>query len=283
MTLKSALLRACAFLFLITVLACAASPARADGTIVDPAFDGKTHLDFTPYLWLPTLNGQFKYDLSQIQNQLPDVNDRYANVTIGPNNYLSNVNFALAFNGQLRKGKWAVITDFLNVNASGQGSQVTSFTGPFGNHEFTVSGSASNTAVSTLWEIAPSYTVFQAGRTNVNVLLGGRFMWLKGSIEFNLHGGLNRFPINGSAQRNVTLENAILGTYGAYGIGKHWAIPFYLDIGTGTPEFSSEAALGARYGNLALTYRYLYLQGSGDELVQNVRLNGPQLGYTFHF
>jgi hypothetical protein len=38
-----------------------------------------------------------------------------------------------------------------------------------------------------------------------------------------------------------------------------------------------------KWGDVSLTYRYLSFHGSGDQLVQTLRLNGPSLAATFRF
>ena len=38
-----------------------------------------------------------------------------------------------------------------------------------------------------------------------------------------------------------------------------------------------------KWGELSLTYRYLAFYGSGDQLVQTLRFNGPSVAATFRF
>ena len=38
-----------------------------------------------------------------------------------------------------------------------------------------------------------------------------------------------------------------------------------------------------KWGDVNSSYRYLAFHGSGDQLMQTVRLSGPSLGATFRF
>ena len=80
----------------------------------------------------------------------------------------------------------------------------------------------------------------------------------------------------------MTFADGLIGTYGQFGLGSHWSVPYYFDIGTGTPSFTWEGLLGVKYGQLSLAYRHLDYQ-SGTALVQNFTLSGPMLGYSFRF
>src|SRR5450631_4525295 len=54
-----------AFVVTLTcMLAAAAAVARAEDRPDDP-WDGKLHVDVTPYIWLPTINGTLRFALSQ--------------------------------------------------------------------------------------------------------------------------------------------------------------------------------------------------------------------------
>jgi hypothetical protein len=96
-----------------------------------------------------------------------------------------------------------------------------------------------------------------------------------------------------SPQLNVsTIENIFDGIAGVRGRlfitgDSRWYVPFYLDAGTGTSKFTWQAMTGIGYamkwGDVSLTYRYLAFYGSGDQLVQTLRFNGPSLNVIFRF
>jgi hypothetical protein len=68
--------------------------------------------------WVPTVNGDLLYDLPESEG------GRDFNVKIGPNDYLTHLNFALPVSIDLRNDRWSVLTDVTYVNL-GQDSSVT--------------------------------------------------------------------------------------------------------------------------------------------------------------
>ncbi len=59
------------------------------------------------------------------------------------------------------------------------------------------------------------------------------------------------------------------------------------DVGAGSSELTYQALAGVAYGflwgNLSLTYRYLYFDEGDDGLVKDLSLGGPVLGAGFRF
>jgi len=253
------------------------SAARADDS---DFYDGKIHVGFTPYIWLPTINGTFKYDLSDVHQSLPSTGGSFG-VKIGPNNYLTNINFALMGAGQIRQGNWALVADYINTNVGAQNSSFVSVNGPLG-RPLAVTGSVQSRAVTQLLTVGPSYTVFRKDATAVNVLLGGRFVFATASADWQLSGPLGFLNPNGSASRSQNDGDVIIGTYGQFGLCKHWSVPYYFDMGTGTPSFTWQGLLGVKYGQASLSYRHLSYSG-GTGLIQSLQLSGPQFGYSFRF
>ncbi len=263
----------------LAVFALHGTPARAD----DNPYDGKLNFTLTPYVWGPTINATFGYDVGDLHQNLPNPPAGTIQTQIGPNSYLTHLTFALMAAASVRKGNLALYTDFINVNAGNQATSAFTLVGPLGNpHTFT--GNVNAHAFATLWTVGPSYTVFNQQGTTVDVLAGGRFAWVKTSFDYQLTGPNGIFNPSGSASKTGTLSDVLIGTYGKIGLGSHWSIPFYWDLGTGTPAFTTELVGGIKYGQLSLLWRYLdYSNASSGKLVQSMNLNGPMIGYTFRF
>jgi hypothetical protein len=80
----------------------------------------------------------------------------------------------------------------------------------------------------------------------------------------------------------------IVGGRGQIRLGRsHWAVPYYLDIGAGSSEFTWEGmagiASGFSRGGVQPVYRHLYFDQKSGKLLQSVRFSGPALGVTFCF
>jgi len=243
-----------------------------------------------PYLWAPGIDGTLKYDI-------PPTGDGASNVDFS-SYVLENLNFALMLTGEARKGDWSVLTDvvYLDVESGDTNVKSVSFTGPGGRFEVSAGANLdTNASLSgVLWELAAGYTVARGGNSSLDVLAGFRLLSIKaetdwvlsGSITDNVSGGT--FARSGGASQSETLWDGIIGIRGTVGLGdSRWAIPYYLDVGTGNSALTWQGVAGIEYrydwGDLQLMYRYTYYDMKEDKLLQNVSLGGPAIGVNFRF
>ena len=256
----------------------------------DPAPADKWTFAVRPYLWAPGISGTLKYDV-------PPTGDGAANVDFS-SYVLENLNFALMLTAEARKGDWSVLTDvvYLDVESSDSKVKSVSFTGPGGRVEISAGADLGTNATlsGVLWELAGAYTVARGGHSSLDVLAGFRLLDLKaetdwllsGSITDNVTGGT--FARSGSVSQTVTLWDGIVGVRGTVGLGSgKWAIPYYLDVGTGSSTFTWQGVAGIEYrfswGDLQLLYRYLYYDMKSDKMLQSVSFQGPAFGVNFRF
>ena len=66
-----------------------------------------------------------------------------------------------------------------------------------------------------------------------------------------------------------------------------WGVPFYLDVGTGKPKFTWQAAAGVSYafgwGELSALWRYLDYENKSGKPIKDVQFSGPMVGATFRW
>jgi hypothetical protein len=203
---------------------------------------------------------------------------------------------ALMLSGEARKGNWSVLTDVVYLDVESDNSKVksVSFTGPGGRIEISA-GADLGTKVKLTgfeWELAGAYTVARGGNSSLDVLAGFRYLGIELKTDWLLSGSVtdnvSTFARSGSTSDRVDLWDGIIGIRGYVGLGQSkWAIPYYLDVGTGNSAITSQAMAGIEYryswGELQLLYRYLYYDLKGDKLLQNVSLSGPAIGVNFRF
>jgi len=211
---------------------------------------------------------------------------------------LQNLNMALMLSAEARKGDWSVLTDvvYLDVESDDSNVKSVSFTAPGGRVDVSA-GADVGTKVKLsgfVWELAGAYTVARGGNSSMDVLVGFRYLGIEAKTDWQLSGAITgpgsgqSFAASGSTSDRVDLWDGIIGVRGYVGLGQSkWAIPYYLDVGTGTSTITSQAMAGIEYryswGDLQLLYRYLYYDLKGDKLLQNVSLNGPAIGVNFRF
>lgn len=241
----------------------------------------------TPYLWLPNVNGTLKYSAPPGGNGAPEV-------TVGPNDYLQNLQGVLMLAGEARKGKWSIISDLIYLDFGSEESSVRAVN--FGGA--TVATSLNSSTRSSLdglaWLLAGGYTVVQTSSLSLDVLGGFRYLGIEGTSQWQLSGtvtgpgGSQTFPASGSISKRTDLWDAIVGVRGRVRLKEgRWSVPYHLDVGTGSSSFTWQGLLGIAYafewGDATLGYRHLYYDQSGDKFVQNFRFSGPTLGASFRF
>jgi hypothetical protein len=235
----------------------------------------------TPYLWLPNVDGTLKFSVPPGAGGSPEVG-------VGPNDYLSNLDFALFLAGEARRGRWAIITDIIYLDFSNEEGAVKSVTGPGGGVQVPVNANTQTGVKGLVWSLAASYTVSRSSASTFDVLGGLRYAGLEASVDWQLAGPTGLLPQSGSFSQNVDLWDAIIGVRGKARLGESgWFVPYYLDAGTGSSALTWQGMAGIghtfKWGDVLLAYRHLYYDQKGDKLIQDMRFSGPALGATFRF
>jgi hypothetical protein len=247
---------------------------------------GKWQFSLTPYLWLPSINGDLKFSIPPGSGGTSDAGGS-PDVKVGPNDYLGALNFAMLLKGEVRKSDWAVFTDIIYLNLSDQKGSVKSINGPGGAVEIPINADTSMGFSGLCWQLAGSYTVAGSKSTTLDIVGGARYFGLKASVDWQFDSPLSLFPGSGSLSERKDLLDAIVGVRGKVGFCKNWFIPYYLDVGTGSSELTSQGLVGIGYSfkcvDVLLTYRYLYYDQNDDKLLQNFSLSGPALGVNIRF
>jgi len=134
--------------------------------------DGDWRFSLTPYVWLPTVNAKVEYPLPGIgggggaAGGAGAAPDGSLDTEIGPNRYLTKLNFAAMLAGEARRGPWSVMVDFIGVRVSGEGSRLNGVT-IGGNRlpglEASAGSSSQSTLKATLWNVAGGYALVEDG------------------------------------------------------------------------------------------------------------------------
>jgi hypothetical protein len=250
----------------------------------DP-YDGSWHFAVTPYVWLPNVNGELRFDL-------PSGGGGESQIDGNP--FLQNLKFAFMLTGEARKGPWSVFSDLVYIDFDGTQSGLRSVSGSGGvisiprEQNLDTKTSLSGWA----WTTAGSYTVVHNDQATIDVFGGVRYFSIRASLDWSLATTLSGPGIavqrTGSASANGDLLDAIVGTRGRFSLGNSgWFVPYYLDVGAGSSALTWQGVVGAGYTfqswDMLLVYRHLSYDQSSDKLLQNVRFDGPAIAVTFRF
>jgi hypothetical protein len=241
----------------------------------------------TPYLWLPNVNGTLKYSVPPGAAGSPEV-------LTGPNNYLENLQSVLMISGEARKDKWSIMADVIYLDFADQASTVKAVN--FGGSLVSTNLNASTSSSLKGWlaSLAGGYTAAQTPMLTLDLLAGVRYLQIEASTDWQLTatvtgpGAGQVFPASGSISQRADLWDAIVGVRGRVRVGQgKWAIPYYLDVGTGSSALTWQGLLGIAYGfgwgDMTLAYRHLAYDQGSNKLFQDFRFNGTAVGVTFRF
>jgi hypothetical protein len=274
-----------------------AQPAAFPGPAGAASSDWRFAL--TPYVWLPTINAKIAYPLPGGGGGagIGD-GDGLIDTEIGPNKYLASLNFALMLSGEARRGPWSVRADFIGLRATGEGTSLRGVS--IGGN--LLPDDALSAAVDTgtvtrlqasMWNLTGGYTVFEDARHHVDAIAGVRIVRLEAELDWALSASVNfadgalALARSGTARVTKTPVDAVIGLRGRWRIDERWTIPYAIDVGTGSSQFTWHLYAGASYafgwGEVLVGYRHLSLQDDRREIFHRLSLSGPAVGATFRF
>jgi hypothetical protein len=92
-------------------------------------------------------------------------------------------------------------------------------------------------------------------------------------------------PVKGSISAHANLWDGVAGVRGRVNLSKHWFLPYFADIGTGTSSLTYQLVGGVAYawswGNTGVVFRRLFYDQKDDKLIQNLSFGGPALYVAF--
>lgn len=263
-----------------------------------PAFaeDDEWQFSVTPYLWLPTIEGNAGY-------QAPPSGGGDPVFSVGPTDWLDLLNFGALIGGTARKGNFSISSDFVYLSMSSESdgrllSVDGTITGP--NDRVDIPVSADITAISETelegftWDLLFGYTFYRSGRSSADAFAGVRYFGVDLATSWSLTADITLpddtviLPADGRIGGDVDLWDAIVGVRGEIALGEsRWALPYHADVGAGDTDLTWNLMCGVSYafgwGDMLLFYRHLeYDQGSSG-LLQGFSFSGPAFGARFRF
>lgn len=244
--------------------------------------DDHWHFTAVPYLWLPSFHGSTRFTVPPNDGPSPDVE-------LLPGGYLNNLKFAAMFTGQAQKGSWLIAGDVVYANAGSIQANVRTLHGPGGAVALPLDTNVSFDNRSTAVDLVGGYEVIRAPWGNIDLLGGARYANIYAEVGWSLSGPLGKVAPSGGAAQTAVIWDGILGVKGQinFGSGSKWYLPYYLDGGAGSANWTWNAYLGVGYrfhwGNIVLAYRNLSYYMDDPGLVEKLQLSGPALGAVFHW
>jgi hypothetical protein len=226
-------------------------------------------LDTTLYFWAAGIDGRTTGG---------------ADVDVGFDKLLDNLNMAFMGAVEARRGLWSVGVDaiYLNVGANGGGTvPIRTAAGAAG--DLDVSASVETKG----WILSPyaARTLLTTERASLDALLGVRYLDL--TLDFDLGLRAGGYGVAPRLSASQTTWDAVVGVKGELALGGDWFLPYYADVGTGQSDLTWQLAAGVGYRldstELTLQYRHIAWDFDADDAVDRIAFSGPMLsaGWTF--
>jgi hypothetical protein len=255
------------------LLAAAAPVAAADA--------GGWQTSASIYVYLPSVSAKTSFP---VDGGIP--------IDVSSDRILDSLKMTFMGSLDVHNGGWGVFTDVIYLDLGNTKTQSRDFT--LGNVGIPA-GTTANLALDLkgwVWTLAGEYRVASDAGLTMDVIGGARMLDLKQRLDWNISGSLGPLsPLQraGTSEVRQTIWDGIVGVKGrfAFGEGREWALPFYLDVGTGQSQTTWQAAGGIshafKWGEISALYRYLDYEMKSGRAVQGVRFSGPMLGATFRW
>ena len=260
-------------------------------TFLDRQYDGNLHVTLAPYIWLPTVRGNFQFSIPRLPRRPGGVVQ--SSFQVGPSDYVSKLNSAAMFAFDVRKGGVDLFGDYIYLNATTSASTFGTITGPRGRVQIPVTIDANARLRASIWEAAAGFTVARGHDADLSVITGFRDYPV--NLPFSYSATIGRrgiLALSGSITFGTVTQDVIFGLRGkAFFSNDRLFVPYYVDIGTGIGQVSNQTwqgYTGAGYAfnhgqTLILLYRDLSYWGFAPVAhVQKLTMSGPLLGYTFN-
>jgi hypothetical protein len=125
-----------------------------------------------------------------------------------------------------------------------------------------------------------------------DVVAGARLLDITQKLKWTLTGNIASVPLpdrTGDREANVKNWDAVVGIKGRFlfGEGRKWSAPFYLDVGTGDSDLTTQAMVGIGYsfgwGGLLGSWRYLDYNFKSGKALQDLNFSGPMVSAVFRW
>lgn len=271
----------------------AATPAPlASPTFIDREYDGRTHIILAPYVWAPTVGGDFQYQIPNLPLQSGGGAVENVSASVGPSAYLPKLNSAVMFAFDARKKRFDVFGDYIYVNAATSGSSMATLSGPLGRIGIPVGIASSARLHESIWEAAAGFTLARGHNADLSVFAGVRGFTVGYTFDYTATIGQQpAFTRSGSVATTDSAQDVIFGLRGKVYVGNtHFFVPYYGDYGTAVgqlPNQTWQAYGGAGYAfnhgqTVVVLYRALTFESfTSLAHLQKLTMYGPLVGYTF--
>ena len=233
-------------------------------------------------LFLPTVSGSSSFPAES----------GGSSASVDIDKVLESLQFAFMGSLDAHKGPWGAFTDviYLDLGKSESGTRSLALGGvelPAG-----VTANTNYDLTGWSWTLGAEWRAVAKPDYSLDLIAGARLLDVKQKLNWTLTGNVGSVALpdrTGARESHLTNWDAIIGVKGRYTFGetRKWFIPYYLDIGTGNSDMTTQAFAGVGYsfswGEIVCSWRYLGYNMRSGEGLQDLSFNGPMLSAVFHW
>jgi hypothetical protein len=207
-----------------------------------------------------------------------------SDIDIVADDLIENTEFAAMGSFEVQKGRFGGFTDVIYMDVGDSIDDATSLGQGSIPLPPGVTADASLDVRAWAWTIAGSYRVVSTDRTTLDLFAGTRLLDAEADLALALSAGPQ---VAGQASRDNW--DGIVGVKGRllFGDEGRWFVPYYLDIGTGDSDVTSQLAtgLGYSFGRAEVfgAWRYLEYELGADAGMKDLEFSGPAIGLSWRF
>jgi len=245
---------------------------------------------FTLYVWGPTIKGLLNFNIPASGGggggggagpAAPSLG-----VTLTPSQYVPKLASTFMGYGETHNRYWGLYTDLIYMNLGISNAGVSGISGPGGIVTVPINANMNARLTSTIWTLGATFHGVETPRFSADALAGGRYAYVPIRLTWAVTGPLGVLDLSGTHFQSASLWDAIVGAKGKVDLGRHWFVPYYVDVGTGEAHLTWQGIGGFGYAadhgqKIQAVYRNLYYDMGTQGLLHNINFGGPAIGYTF--
>ena len=235
------------------------------------------------YGWFPDISGRTRF------TRAPGGGD----FEVGIGDILDRLDFTFQGTFDLRRANWGLVADLVYMRLSDSANAIRDAAVGGVGLPVGASAAADLRLESRIVSVAGYHRAIDDGRLTLDVLGGVRHLDIDADVNWSISGNVGSIPLPGragSARASLGNLDAIVGLRGRYALapGSPWFVPFLLDIGAGSSDFTWQAMAGIGYtfrrsGEIVATWRVLSYDLDSSEPITDLRFGGPLLGLNFRW
>lgn len=213
-------------------------------------------------------------------------------IDVDAQDLIDRLKFAAMGGVEAQKGRWGLFADavYMNVgdsisNSSTIGRGTVAL--PPG-----VTASASLDVKALAFTLAANYRLVSTPDDTFDVFGGARLIDATTELDWRFDTPMGPLPPpqgQGRSEAGHDGWDGIVGIKGRHRFGARgeWFVPYYADAGTGSSDFTWQAATGIGYsagwGETFLVWRHLDYDFGRSQMIEDLSFSGPALGVAFNW